>query len=493
MLAVVLAVLHVPAPWPASPKRFSASATTPVAADDPQVCGESQRVEAPNLPRFLRHQGVSTFTVSNTSGAVLSDRVRALTIDARGIWIGYFATERNPAAGLGHYDKRSWADCNQPGATAGANINAIAIDRTGKVWVATEQAGVAVFDGRTWKRYTTSDGLPSMQAYGLTVDDTNDIWVGTWEGIAKFDGRSWSVPYTVQNNTLFNNHAHAITFDSRGDIWVGHVANGISRYSNDERRWFSYTTDNSKLGGNHIRGAVVSKAPYGSQESVWFPTADGGVSKFERGSWTVYNTSNGLPSNDTRTLAVDRYGRVWAATAKGVVYFDGARWITYNTIDTISIAFGPKCRNCIFDNDHIWTGTTSLGLTHSRIPLLRDAIDVVRVAYPRVVTPGQRFRPEVTVVPRAPHQLREDRGDFLSNTDENDANLFGAWPIVAVKGIIEPGEVFTFTDYDNPFRAPQLAAGEDEKTFASTWRVWMHTRYVGPSIPITFTVRRSLQ
>jgi hypothetical protein len=223
---------------------------------------------------------------------------------------------------------------------------------------------------------------------------------------------------------------------------------------------------------------------------MWFATADGGVSKFEQGAWTVYRMDDGLPSDDVRAVAIDKYNRVWAATARGVAYFDGQQWNVYSTLNTESIAFGPTCQNCPFDDDHIWTGTVELGLTHSRIPLPTDALDIVDVKYPVVVAPGEKFRPEIVVAPRAPYQLREDRGDFLSNVDDSDANLFGAFPLIKVEGVIDPGQPYTFTDYDNPFVAPELAEGEQEKTFTSTWRVWMHTRYVGPPIRITFTVRR---
>jgi hypothetical protein len=61
---------------------------------------------------------------------------------------------------------------------------------------------------------------------------------------------------------------------------------------------------------------------------------------------------------------------------------------------------------------------------------------------------------------------------------------------MAVKGTIEPGQPFVFTDFDNYFIAPQLTSGEQEHTFISTWRVWMFTRYTGPPIHISFTVRR---
>ena len=77
-----------------------------------QVCGEVERITAPSVPRFIRDQGISAFTVENTEGAVLNNRIRVLTIDPRGLWVGYRATDQNPINGVGQYDKATWANCN---------------------------------------------------------------------------------------------------------------------------------------------------------------------------------------------------------------------------------------------------------------------------------------------------------------------------------------------------------------------------------------------
>lgn len=454
------------------------------------ICDEVERTIIQEVPRFIRSEGVSLFSRDNTQGAVVSNKVRALLVDARGLWIGYSAINKSSLSGLGQYDKKGWSHCNQTGELTGSNINAITIDRRTSIWIATENDGVVTFDGSNWRKFTIEDGLPSNKTYSLTVDNKNNIWVGTWDGVAKFDGQHWSVPYTVQNSGIFNNHVISIDFEDDGSIWFGHINHGISYYRAKDAKWIHYTAENHKITGNQVRDIIIDSSSRNSS-STWIATADGGITRFENGEWTKYSANQGLLSADVRALAIDRYNRVWAATERGVQYFDGKIWIKYNSIDTLSIAFGPSCQNCPFDEDHVWTGTAQSGLTHSRLPLPDNAIDVIDVKYPSVVSPGQEFRPEIVVAPRTPYQLREDRGDFLSNTDDDDQNLFGAYPIIPTKGVVEPGQSFMFTDYDNPFKAPQLLPGEQEKTFTSTWRVWMYTRYVGPTIQVTFTVRRS--
>jgi DNA-binding CsgD family transcriptional regulator len=475
---------------------------TPTPSITPSVCGETNRATAPTPP-LLRPQGVTAFNTTNTSGVVLNSKVRALAIDRRGVWIGYFATVQNPINGVGQFNRTSWANCNLPGEGSGKNVNAIVVDQVNRVWVGAEEGGVSVWDGQRWQTYTTRDGLPSNNIFGLTIDEQDNVWAATWEGVAKFDGQEWSAPYTLQTRTIFSNRVHAIAFDRAGNIWIGHINKGVSQYRKSDGQWIYHTTDNQNgIGGNEIRSIVVVRPATGDTvESVWFATADGGVSKFEQSTWTVYRVKDGLPSDTVMAVGVDKYQRVWAATDKGIAYFDGVKWVVYNTLNTLSIAFGPTCQDCPYDDEHVWTGTVEVGLTHSRLPYPDEGINVVGVRFfkpddneitnPIVVAPGEKFRPEITVMPRPPYQLRENRGDMLVHVDEDDALRFGAYEHMAVKGTIEAGQPFVFTDYDNFFVAPQLSSGEQEAVFTSTWRIWMFTRYTGPPVKITFMVRKS--
>ncbi|MBK9924260.1 MAG: hypothetical protein IPP66_03120 [Anaerolineales bacterium] len=506
-----------------TPVTLSPTATDVIPAPTSQisVCGEASQTPVDlGLPRFIRSQGLSNFNTENTPG-ILNNTVRALAIDQTGLWIGYFASDNNSTTGVGHYDKKNLFNCDFSKIAGSQNINSIVVSQSGTLWIGTEKNGVLSFDGKEWHHYTTNDGLPSNEVFKLVFGDQGILWVGTWEGVAKFDGKYWSVPYQVQNDTIFNNHVSSIEFDSEQNIWVGHIRDGVSEYRQSDNKWIYYTvTTENGLAGDEIRSIVIRRENAENPESIWFATIDGGISRFEQGKWTVYRVKEGLPSNDVRALALDRYNRIWAATAKGVVYFDNKVWKVYNTLDTSVIAIGSSCPDapCPFDDDHVWTGTQTMGLTHSRLPLPDSVLKVtsicfvtferertcpslsfdtssstpiVTAVYPTSLKVGNTLRFEITVSPEGIYELREDRGDFMSNADDNDFNLFGAWPVIGVKGTIETGQPYTFTDYDNPLVAPNLPDGVQEKQFVSTWRMWMHTRYVGPVIQLIFTVKNN--
>lgn len=482
-------------------------------------CGESERIPVDfGVDRFVRSQGISRFTSENTPG-ILSNRVRSVFIDYFGLWIGYFSTTDFPGNGLGQFDKKgkTISNCSQPGITEGQDVNAIVVDQTGQTWVGMEKGGIASYNGNSWRLYTSQDGLPSDWVYSLYVDQKNQIWAGTWEGVALYDGADWHAKYSFENGTIFDNRVHAVAIDSKENIWVGHIDKGISFYSKSTDQWIHFQKGPNALGGNSIRGIAVRKATDTEPESVWVATLDGGISIYEGEKWTVHKTEDGLPSNEVRAVAIDKYNRVWAATAAGTSYYDGKKWIVYDNLDTSSLSFGVSCpdKSCSINDDNIWTGTSFSGITHSRLPLENEGLTVVKICfvsmdheeicptltedkpgrmvianYPKTLKPGEQFFISITVAPESPYQLLDTRGDMLVNTDVDAANLFGTYERVAVKGSIDSGQSYTFVDYNSPMTAPELDGNVTEKTFFSNWRVWMYTRYIDPSIRISFTVKK---
>lgn len=73
-----------------------------------------------------------------------------------------------------------------------SEVRAMAEDKNGYLWVATQGGGLARFDGREFKVYTTLDGLLSNIVTTLLIDTHNNIWMAHPRGITKFDGRSFT-------------------------------------------------------------------------------------------------------------------------------------------------------------------------------------------------------------------------------------------------------------------------------------------------------------
>jgi DNA-binding CsgD family transcriptional regulator len=475
----------LPEESPAAPSPTTIAAAIP--ADHISRCGEEEPTQERAEFRFVYSQGLLFFDQESAEEIVPGDWVRSLQITEEGLWIGYADEESGGSGGLSYNEQAGWYNCNFVPGVTGRHINDIEIDQNGFVWVATDGAGISYFDGEGWHTFDQSNGLPTNMVYGLFVDETNQIWAATWEGVALYSEGRWQVPYTVSNNTLANNRVHSVLFDSQQNIWVGHISTGLSVYNNQEGRWTFYRAQTSPLGGDEVRDLLLQTGPEG--DLVWIATGDGGITRYQDGEWTRFTTQEGLPHNQVYNLSLDHFGRVWAATEGGVTYYDGNEWLIYHRLPARDVAIG-SCRECFMDEEKVWTATAGYGLTFSRLPLPEPVIDVLDVRHPQEVAPGESFLVEIEVAPRVPYQLRQDRGDFLGSLLDSEEERLGAWVHIPVQGTVLPGVPFTFVDYDNPIVAPDLPEGVEAQTITLTWRVWMRTRYVGPPIEVTFTVRR---
>ncbi len=110
-----------------------------------------------------------------------------------------------------------------------------------------------------------------------------------------------------------------------------------------------------------------------------------------------------------------------------------------------------------------------------------NAIELSCTNCPSTVPPGHTFRPTIWAQVNS-GQLLGSRGDMLRNTD---GNLFGAWPHVAVTGVVNTGQSYDFTFYaDNPIQAPSTPG-----TYQTKWRAWQDGQWSGPEFTIQFQVQ----
>lgn len=172
-------------------------------------------------------------------------------------------------------------------------------------------AGAA--DGQyIFKNFYSSDGLPNENITAFAQDKFGFIWVGTKEGIARFDGDSFSLPGTLSETVLQNTTINSLCVDESNTLWVatsegivsydlntgefqdntaGDITNSsflladeqgnvwsisrsqLSRYSSESGVWASYTPDEYF---SPFRGCI---SPDGS---VWFTANDGQIYGYQQ-------------------------------------------------------------------------------------------------------------------------------------------------------------------------------------------------------------------
>lgn len=99
----------------------------------------------------------------------------------------------------------------------------------------------------------------------------------------------------------------------------------------------------------------IKQAPDGS---IWFATWGGGVTRLRSGTTQNFTIGDGLLSNDTRKLEIDRFNGVWIATTEGINYIHpNGSVLRYSPSTTPIIQENSFFSIAIDSNDNVWFGS----------------------------------------------------------------------------------------------------------------------------------------
>jgi signal transduction histidine kinase/ligand-binding sensor domain-containing protein len=129
--------------------------------------------------------------------------------------------------------------------------------------------------------WQAEQGLPQNSVTAMLQDHQGYLWLGTFGGLARFDGRRF---------TLFE------------------------------------SADMLPLGNNGILSLYESRSGV-----VWIGTLDGGLVRLDNGAVATYTERDGLPSRFVSSIREDVQGKPWFNTSEGVAHFAGTRLEAYPT------------------------------------------------------------------------------------------------------------------------------------------------------------------
>ena len=80
------------------------------------------------------------------------------------------------------------------------------------------------------EHYSTENGLPQSSVLAMVQTRDGYLWLGTYEGLARFDGLNFTVFDKSNTPEMESNGIKALAEDREGRLWVGTTA-GLLRYS----------------------------------------------------------------------------------------------------------------------------------------------------------------------------------------------------------------------------------------------------------------------
>ncbi len=242
--------------------------------------------------------------------------------------------------------------------------------------------------------WTTEHGLPQNSVTAITQTRDGYLWVGTFGGVARFDGVRFTVFTTANTKGLKSDRITTLYEDRAGRLWIGTEHGGVTRYSRGT--WTSYTTKEglpydsvpcifedrdatlwvaTTKGLARYRDEVFTpvtdwgglaltnlmRGYWDREGTLWLGFWGGGLVSVRGGISTVYQPlANRRSDNWVRVITQGRDGSVYIGTRKGLLQFRQGKMIRHTTREGLS-------RNeieCVLEDRaaNLWVGTQGGGL-----------------------------------------------------------------------------------------------------------------------------------
>ena len=156
----------------AKPENIAAGETEEVS--DPV---EKEEVEL-SVDLTAHGDGYSAVLYDNTNGLPTSEANAIATTSDGFIWIGSYS-------GLIRYDGNIFERIDST--TGVASVVSLYVDSRDRLWIGTNDSGVAVMEKGSLKMYTKADGLLSSSIRSVSEDEDGNIYIATTHGMAKVD------------------------------------------------------------------------------------------------------------------------------------------------------------------------------------------------------------------------------------------------------------------------------------------------------------------
>jgi ligand-binding sensor domain-containing protein len=164
-------------------------------------------------------------------------------------------------------------------------VQSIAFDSKGNAWISTYSQGLIKYNPNETIVFDSTNSLITSKTHllDIAIDSKDNIWVGSYEGLIKYDGKSFT-RFNSSNLPISNDFIWHIAADSKDNIWISCV-NDLLKYDGTSFVVYPLT---KYIPEPAIHGIAVDK-----EDNVWLTSSfhidDCSLIKVVDGTFTVYS------------------------------------------------------------------------------------------------------------------------------------------------------------------------------------------------------------
>jgi streptogramin lyase len=229
-------------------------------------------------------------------------------------------------------------------------VRTVIQDRKGTIWMTTWE-GVFRYDGKSFTNSTSK--VSSGRFFSILEDRKGNFWFGTiGEGVYYYDGKSFK-HFTIREG-LLNNDVTSIYEDKKGNIWFG-VSGGVSCY--DGKLFRNYIIEGNALYESWTGKTFPDRQPNGINSimedktgKLWMGSSNA-LFIYDGKTFRVLRNKDGKAFYNVWAITKDRKGTIWFGANEGIWRYDGSTFTKFWENGAVSILEDKK--------GNIWTTSTT--------------------------------------------------------------------------------------------------------------------------------------
>ena len=176
---------------------------------------------------------------------------------------------------------------------------------------------IATYEHGLWL-YSDKNGIQKLNSFKgkiILLDllkTDNELWIASLnQGVLILDLRTQKITQFTNANGLSNNHVHCLSEDNWGNKWIGTSGGGVSKFNKSP--FFMYNKTNG-VNNNYVYSVLND-----SQHNLWVGTQGLGVMRINDTSTVLFDEELGFESVKTKVIFEDSKSNIWFGTeGKGV-------------------------------------------------------------------------------------------------------------------------------------------------------------------------------